>query len=130
MRGAPQPEFEEVLAPLGQAAETHAVGSSAARGPHGLENGFLLFGERDNARDFEHSLCIAQVDFVHSTQLQQGAFSGELRLPQAILELGTMYKVYLRDAKRVFKISRGVALTKKQETILKTIDPKLLALEN
>jgi hypothetical protein len=30
----------------------------------------------------------------------------------------------------VFKISRVVALTKKQETILKTIDRKLLAVEN
>jgi transposase len=48
----------------------------------------------------------------------------------ALLELGTMYKVYLRDTKRVFKISRVVALTKKQETILKTIDRKLLAVEN
>jgi transposase len=48
----------------------------------------------------------------------------------ALLELGTMYKVYLRDAKHLFKLSRVVALTKKQETILKTIDRKLLTAEN
>jgi hypothetical protein len=44
----------------------------------------------------------------------------------ALLELATMYKVYLRDSKHLFKLSRVVALTKRQETILKTIDPKLL----
>lgn len=47
--------------------------------------------------------------------------------PQAALrELNTMYKVYLRDSKKGFKISRVVTLTKKQETILKTINKKLL----
>jgi len=43
----------------------------------------------------------------------------EFTAESALLELGTMYKVYLRDAKHVFKLSRVVALTKKQETILK-----------
>ena len=47
--------------------------------------------------------------------------------PEAALrELGTMYKVYLRDRKGHFKISRVVTLTKKQESILKAIDKKLL----
>jgi hypothetical protein len=42
-----------------------------------------------------------------------------------------MYKVYLRerDAKHGFQISRVVTLSKKQETILKTIDRKLLKAE-
>lgn len=44
----------------------------------------------------------------------------------ALLELGTMYKVYLRDAKHRFQLSRVVALTRKQELILKTIDRSLL----
>jgi len=48
----------------------------------------------------------------------------------ALLELGTMYKVYLRDPKRGFKLSRVVALTKKQETILKAIDKQLLRPQN
>jgi transposase len=47
----------------------------------------------------------------------------------ALDELGTMYKVYLRDAKHVFKLSRVVALSKRQEIILKALDPKLLKLE-
>jgi transposase len=45
----------------------------------------------------------------------------------ALVELNTMYKVYLRDSKNMFKISRVVTLTKKQESILKTIDQALLS---
>ena len=44
----------------------------------------------------------------------------------ALLELGSMHKVYLRDAKNRFHLSRVVMLTKKQELILKTIDKALL----
>ena len=50
----------------------------------------------------------------------------EFTAESALLELGTMYKVYLRDAKHVFRLSRVVALTKKQETILKAVDRMLL----
>jgi len=49
---------------------------------------------------------------------------------EALEELKTMYKVYLRDANHVFKIVRVVALTKRQETILKAINPKLLKSKN
>lgn len=45
----------------------------------------------------------------------------------ALRELEKMYKVYLRDREGIFKISRVVMLTKKQEAILKTVDKKLLA---
>jgi transposase len=48
----------------------------------------------------------------------------------ALNELNTMYKVYLRDSKQTFKLSRIVALTKRQETILKAINPKLLKPES
>ena len=54
----------------------------------------------------------------------------EFTAESALLELGTMYKVYLRDAKHVFKLSRVVALTKKQETILKAVNRSLLRAEN
>lgn len=50
----------------------------------------------------------------------------EFTAESALLELSSMYKVYLRDAKRGFKLSRVVALTKKQETILKAIHKRLL----
>ena len=44
----------------------------------------------------------------------------------ALSELGTMYKVYLRDSKHRFQLSRTVTLTRKQELILKAIDKSLL----
>jgi len=47
---------------------------------------------------------------------------------EALRELEEMHKVYLRDSKGIFKISRVVTLTKKQELILKTLDKKLLKL--
>lgn len=45
---------------------------------------------------------------------------------EALIELDSMYKVYLRDSKKGFQLSRTVTLTKKQELILKTINRKLL----
>ena len=45
---------------------------------------------------------------------------------EALDELATMYKVYLRDSKHAFKISRVVILSKKQESILRAINRKLL----
>ncbi len=53
----------------------------------------------------------------------------EFTAESALLELATMYKVYLRDSKYRFKLARVVALNKRQETILKTLDRKLLATE-
>ena len=48
---------------------------------------------------------------------------------EALSALSTMYKVYFKDAKKQFRISRFVTLTKRQEDILKCIDPKLLAIK-
>ena len=45
----------------------------------------------------------------------------------ALRELDTLYKVYLRDTKKGFKIHRTVALSKKQEKILRAVDKNLLA---
>ncbi|MFH1707339.1 MAG: hypothetical protein ABIF71_05415, partial [Planctomycetota bacterium] len=45
---------------------------------------------------------------------------------EALRELETMYKVYMKDPKKDFRISRGVTLNKKQERILKIISPGLL----
>jgi len=44
----------------------------------------------------------------------------------ALNELDGLYRVYLKDPKKNFKIDRLVALTKKQEEILKVVDKKLL----
>ncbi len=43
----------------------------------------------------------------------------------ALQELDTLYKVYMRDSRKGFKLSRVVALTRNQEKIMKTIDRKL-----
>jgi transposase len=48
---------------------------------------------------------------------------------EALDELETMYKVCLCDPKNGLTISRVVTLTKRQETILKAVDRKLLKLE-
>lgn len=45
---------------------------------------------------------------------------------EALRELETMYKVYLRDPSGNFRISKVVTLTKKQKTILMAVDKKLL----
>lgn len=50
----------------------------------------------------------------------------ECTAEEALLELESMYKVYLRDSKKGFTLSRVITLTKKQENILKAIDKKLL----
>ncbi|MFQ5544103.1 MAG: transposase [Nitrospiria bacterium] len=44
----------------------------------------------------------------------------------ALSELDSMYKVYLRDTKKKFQISRVVMLSKKQEIILKAINKRLV----
>lgn len=44
----------------------------------------------------------------------------------ALEELESMYKVYLKDHRRKLSASRIVALTKKQEEIIRTVDKRLL----
>ena len=46
---------------------------------------------------------------------------------ECLAELDSLYRVYLRDEKKGFTLSKTVALNKKQEEILKTIDKKLFA---
>jgi len=41
-------------------------------------------------------------------------------------ELETMYKVYMRDGKKNFKLERVVNFTKKQEQIIKAVNKRLL----
>lgn len=52
----------------------------------------------------------------------------DLTPEESLRELDSLYKVYLRDSKKGFQLSRVVALTKQQELILKTIDKSLLPL--
>ena len=50
----------------------------------------------------------------------------DITAEEAILELESMYKVYLRDTRKGFKLARVVTMTKKQESILKAVDKKLI----
>jgi hypothetical protein len=45
---------------------------------------------------------------------------------EALEELETMYKIYLRDSSGNLRISRVVTLSKKQVLILKAVDKRLL----
>lgn len=45
---------------------------------------------------------------------------------QALTELSSLYKVYIKDKKKGFRLHRVVALNKKQEAILRAIDKRLL----
>jgi hypothetical protein len=49
-----------------------------------------------------------------------------LTAERALEDLATVYKVYLRDTKDRFRLSRVVTLSKHQENIFKTINPALL----
>jgi transposase len=77
--------------------------------------------ERVHAHVFLCYLAYLLLSLLHY-RLRETDFTAE----SALLELGTMYKVYLRDAKRRFHLSRVVTLNKRQEFILKTIDRSLL----
>jgi len=44
----------------------------------------------------------------------------------ALQELDSLYKVYLRDSRKGFQLSRVVALSRMPEKIMKTTDKKLL----
>jgi len=55
-------------------------------------------------------------------RLRRIEFSAEA----ALLELESMYKVYLRDRSNRFHLSRIVTLTKNQERILRAVEPRLL----
>ena len=46
----------------------------------------------------------------------------------ALQELDSLYRVYMKDAKKGFEVSRVVALNKMQEKILKTVDKNLFKL--
>lgn len=50
----------------------------------------------------------------------------DITAQEALIELESMYKVYLRDQKKGFEVARTVTMTKKQETILKAVNKTLL----
>jgi transposase len=69
---------------------------------------------------------ICYLSYLLLSSLQYRLGKTEFTAPKALEELSTVYKVYLRDAKKDFRISRIVTLSKKQDDIIKAIDPALL----
>ena len=49
----------------------------------------------------------------------------EISAEEALVELESMYKVYLRDERKGFQVSRTVTMNKKQAAILKAVDRSL-----
>jgi transposase len=71
-------------------------------------------------------VCLCYLAYLLLSLLQYRLRKTDFTAESALLELGSMHKVYLRDAHNRFHLSRIVTLTKKQELILKTIDKALL----
>jgi len=71
-------------------------------------------------------IFICYLAYLLLSLLQYRLRNTEFTARSAVLELATMYKVYLRSAQHRCKLSRVVAPTKTQQTILKTIDRALL----
>src|SRR5207253_9646381 len=64
--------------------------------------------------------------YLHLSLLRYHLRNTEFTAEKSLIELSTMYKVYLRDSQHHFHLTRTAALTKNQELILKAIDKSLL----
>jgi transposase len=71
-------------------------------------------------------VCICYLSYLLLSLLNHRLKRIDLSALEALRELDSLYKVYLRDSKKGFQLSRLVALSKKQEKILRTIDRSLL----
>lgn len=69
---------------------------------------------------------ICYLSYLLMSMLQYRLKKAGISAAEALIELDSMYKVYLRDAKKGFRISRIVTLSKKQEIILRQINKRLL----
>jgi len=69
---------------------------------------------------------VCYLSYLLLTLLQIRLAKTEFSPMAALKELDTLYKVYMRDSKKNFHLTRVVALNKNQEKILKAIDAKLL----
>ena len=70
-------------------------------------------------------IFICYLSYLLLSLLQYHLRALEMTAQEALLELDTLYKVYLRDKRKNFRLARVVTLTKKQESILKAIDPNI-----
>lgn len=71
-------------------------------------------------------IFICYLSYLLLSLLQYRLKKLEITAEEALLELDSMYKVYLRDVRKGFQVARTVTMTKKQENILKAVDRKLV----
>jgi transposase len=71
-------------------------------------------------------VMICYLSYVLLIALKQYLQKLNISPEKALQHLDSMYKVYMRDTKKKFKISRIVTLTKIQKDILRAIDKKLI----
>jgi transposase len=71
-------------------------------------------------------IFICYLSYLLLSLLNMHMKSIEMTAVQALEELESLYKVYLKDCRRGFREHRIVALTKKQESIMRAIDKRLL----
>lgn len=75
-------------------------------------------------------VMICYLSYVLLTVLKQYLKKLDMSPEKALQHLETMYKVYMTDTKKKFKISRIVTLTKIQKEILRAVDKKLIKLKS
>lgn len=83
------------------------------------------------ARHWLYNRVVAQVSIFYLSYLLLSILQYRLKkiglfAEEALTEQDSMYKVYLRDSKKGFRISHVVMLSKKQEMILRAINKRLL----
>ena len=75
-------------------------------------------------------VMICYLSYVLLSVLKQHLKKLSLSPEKALQHLDSMYKVYMQDTKKKFKVSRIVTLSKIQKDILKAIDKKLIKLKS
>lgn len=71
-------------------------------------------------------VMICYLSYVLLSALKQYLIKLNLSPEKALQNLDSMYKVYMKDTKKNFKVSRIVTLTKVQKDILKAVDKNLI----
>ena len=68
---------------------------------------------------------ICYLSYILLTLLKLKVKKLNISAAEALCELETLYKVYMRDKKKGFKVEKTIALTKIQEKILKAVNKSL-----
>jgi transposase len=99
-----------------------------------VEKAFRTLKGITNLRPIRHWLYnrvtahvfICYLSYLLLSLLQYHVNKLNISAEDALMELETMYKVYLRDVKKGFSLSRVVTMSKQQENILKAVNKRLM----